>query len=283
MANFDALKKRLGKDVEVQDEDPEISQLESGLRGAAQGATFGLAPAISGAAQALPEAYRAVTGDSNTQAVLDAYNKARESSKSQFEAAQAANPKTFLAGDVAGSLAPALLTGGASEAGLAARGLSGLTKGLLSPARAAGLATDVGYGALSSAGHALSEGKDLADAASSVGKGALGGAANQAIGSFGKIAKMVAKSPYEKTLLEQGAKIPVMESIAPQIGGALEQEAAAKLRSSLVSDQLAEGAKNLSMKDMIKAQQQASRAVDMADRQRNAARSSALKKLMGNK
>lgn len=149
---------------------------ESTLRGAAQGATFGFAPAISGAAEASPEVINAVTGEGSMAKLLDTYRKARDESQRKFDKAQKDNPKAFFAGSMAGSLAPALLTGGASEEGSLAQGLSGLTRGIIAPSTAAGALTGAGYGALSGAGKAVSSGEDSSQALGEIGKGLAGGA-----------------------------------------------------------------------------------------------------------
>lgn len=147
---------------------PDISMGESALRGAAQGASFGFAPAITGALEAIPEASGVLTGQSSMQDVLDAYNKAREASKTNYEAAEKANPKSYMAGGFAGALAPALLTGGASE--LASGGLAAAKAGALTGAK---------YGALSGAGGAVSSGEDLGQGLKDV---AIGGASGAALG-----------------------------------------------------------------------------------------------------
>lgn len=169
-----------------------ISQLESGLRGAAEGATFGFAPAISGAAQALPTALQAATGGASMQDILNKYNAAREASKGEFEAAQKANPWTYGAGTLAGGLAPALLTGGASEVATGAEALS--------PVMSAAT-TGLKMGALAGTGEAVSSGKDLGGIA----EGAIEGGAGGAIlgGAMGKLGGALQAAP--EALEEFGA------------------------------------------------------------------------------
>lgn len=75
----------------------ETGQLESGLRGLAQGASLGFADELTGAAEAL------LTDKS--------YEQARDESRQAYDKAQAANPNTYLAGDVTGSIATAFLPG----------------------------------------------------------------------------------------------------------------------------------------------------------------------------
>lgn len=189
---------------------PEISQTESALRGAAQGATFGFAPAISGAAQALPTALGAATGSNSMQDILTAYNKGREASKAEFDAAQQANPKTYFAGSLAGSLAPAMLTGGLSEEASAAQGLSALTKGALSPVTSAAALTGAGYGALSGAGEAVSGGESLGQSAKDIASGAVGGAI---LG--GTLSKLGSYLPTAESI-EESANEQAVKSLGPQ-------------------------------------------------------------------
>lgn len=151
-----------------------VSQGESALRGAAQGATFGFAPAIAGAAEAVPTALNAVSGTGSMQDILNAYRKARDASKTKFEAAEKANPKTYLAGSLAGGLAPALLTGGVSAEGALAKGAADLLP--IGAETAAGALTGAGYGALSGAGQAVSGGEGLEQGAKNIAAGAAGGA-----------------------------------------------------------------------------------------------------------
>lgn len=73
------------------------SQLESSLRGAAQGAFFGFADEATAAAEAL-------FSDKS-------YDQARDESRAAYDAAQAANPATFMAGNIGGSLATSFIPG----------------------------------------------------------------------------------------------------------------------------------------------------------------------------
>lgn len=98
-----------------------ITKLESLLRGGAQGLTFGMADELSGAAQspvgAIKTALNGMLGnDVSSDSDVKEYTNARDQSRKEFEAAQAANPKTSFAGNILGSLAPSLLTGGVGAA-----------------------------------------------------------------------------------------------------------------------------------------------------------------------
>lgn len=94
---------------------PEVSKTESGLRGAAQGLSFGFADEATGAAEAALDWLK-----NDPQGFMDNYRKHRDESRANYKSAEEANPKTYMAGQVAGAIAPALATGGLSGAGTAA-------------------------------------------------------------------------------------------------------------------------------------------------------------------
>jgi hypothetical protein len=159
---------------------PEISRNESFLRGGLKGGTFGLAPAMAGAAVKastylpdffLRKAVEKVGGVTPTDAMLDAFRQnttyadARDMYRQQDVQAQQANPKTFLVGELAGSaLAPApgsSLASGATTVGgkVLARGVQGAATG-----------------GLFEAGNAISEGAGAGDVLKRAGQGAATGA-----------------------------------------------------------------------------------------------------------
>ena len=103
------------------------SRLESLGRGAAQGATLGFGDEIQGGIQGLA---RKLSGEG--RGLGDIYREERDAARRDDEAARTANPKTFLAGGVAGGALPAIATagGGSAPAGgglLRALGRSALT------------------------------------------------------------------------------------------------------------------------------------------------------------
>lgn len=83
---------------------------ESGLRGLAQGASFGFADELTGLLES------ALTDKS--------YEQARDESRANYKAAEEANPKTYLGGQIGGAVGTALVPGlqGAGVAKLAAMG-----------------------------------------------------------------------------------------------------------------------------------------------------------------
>lgn len=105
--------------VEVPNKD--VSKAESLLRGAAQGLAFDFADELTGGAEALGQA---ALGSDKFSDLLQNYKKYRNESRQAYEAAQEANPATYITGDVLGSIAPAVVTGGASA--VASLGKTGL-------------------------------------------------------------------------------------------------------------------------------------------------------------
>lgn len=136
------------------DDSEQISQLESALRGAGQGLSFGFSDEATGLIESL------LTDKS--------YEQARDESRANYAAAQEANPITYGTGEVGGALATALIPGvGALNAGKAA-----------SFAGRAGLAA--AQGGLTGAG--LSNEEDFSGLAKDAAFGAATGAAMQGIG-----------------------------------------------------------------------------------------------------
>ncbi len=149
---------------------------ESAARGGVQGLSLDFGDEIGGAMHAALEGLRDQHAD-----IGKLYAQHRDEIRRANKAAQQANPITYGAGHVAGSLAPALLTSGAS----------------LPEQLAAGAAT----GGLSALGEA-----DKLDekALGNVGEGIVGGAAGAGLGNLaGKAAGVVAKPAAEA--LEAGA------------------------------------------------------------------------------
>lgn len=138
--------------------------LESGLRGAAQGATLGFADEIAGGVESL--------------FTDKTYDQARDESRSNFKRAKDANPSTYLTGEVGGGLATAL-AGGAPAT---------LAKGVIAGAGLGGLA---GIGG--------SEGEDAIEVTKDGLKGAGIGAAGGAVAhGVSKAVPWAMKSAGEK-------------------------------------------------------------------------------------
>lgn len=146
------------------DEDPppeKVSQLESGLRGAAQGASLGFADELTGGLEAAKDW---ITNDPS--GFMENYKKHRDESRVNYKAAEAANPKTYLGGQLGGSVPTLFVPGlGAAEAGT-------------------GLASIIGRGALQGGAMGLgaSEGENASDLARDTAIGATVGGATGAVG-----------------------------------------------------------------------------------------------------
>lgn len=113
----------------------DVSKTESALRGGAQGLSFGFADELTGALESMlgPKTYE----------------QARDESRSNYDKAEAANPKTYMAGEVAGSVAPAIAatvaTGGAAAPGLAATAAKAIAPTTLKGMAALGAVTGLGH------------------------------------------------------------------------------------------------------------------------------------------
>lgn len=133
------------------------TEVESGLMGAAQGASLGFADELEGAARATYEKLSNPFSDSFQKV----YEAKRDTARERYDIAEKQNPKSFMAGEIGGGLATSLIPGagvakGASLLGGAAKmaamgGVSaaGLSKhsAYQSPEELEAFAKDVGMGA----------------------------------------------------------------------------------------------------------------------------------------
>ncbi len=87
---------------------PEKTMVESGLHGAAQGATMGYADELEGA---LKGAYDVTFGDSKLGQIAERYRANRDTARGRYEKARQDNPGSYLAGEVAGGVGTAFLPG----------------------------------------------------------------------------------------------------------------------------------------------------------------------------
>lgn len=157
------------QDAPVHVEEP--GMLEAAARGLEQGVTFGFGDELN----ALLESAKESALDNPQSPFWDRYRQHRDESRAAFHAAEEAYPVTSFAGNVAGALAPALLTGGGAVAAKAAAGG-------LKAAATEGALLGAGYGALSGLGESqadLTKG-DIGGAAKDV---AVGGAVGSALGA----------------------------------------------------------------------------------------------------
>jgi len=145
-----------------------VSELESAGRGALQGTTFGFADEAAGGVEALWEKAKG-----NPTAFGELYKKHRDESRANFKKAEQDNPNSYLAGEVAGSIATAAIPFGSTAT---------LAKAAKTGAR---------IGALSSLGQSEAEDASgtIKDVFTGAGMGAAGGLAGRALESGYKAAR----------------------------------------------------------------------------------------------
>jgi hypothetical protein len=112
----------------------EYSMLDSGVRGAAQGVSFGLADELEGAVNSPMGAGKALLGllgmDNSADEDVQAYTSARDEARAEYEAAEAQNPGSYLTGNLLSGLIPGAAV--TKLVGPAAKGLS-LASGVAGP------------------------------------------------------------------------------------------------------------------------------------------------------
>lgn len=152
-----------------------ISKTESGLRGAAQGATFGFADEIQGGALGALEAFKS----GGATSFREAYEQQRDAARAKYTAAQQENPLSYMGGQLAGGIAGSALTPGAGVLGIAGKAASAIGGTGKAANIARGIVQAGGAGAISGGATAAGEStaKDLGGIASDVGGGAGAGAA----------------------------------------------------------------------------------------------------------
>jgi hypothetical protein len=178
------------KEIQPSVEQPkqDIGYLESLLRGGAQGATFGFADEIAGASDAIPTALNVLTGSGKFDDVVKSYKAGRDISRDAFKAAEEANPKTFMGGQIAGGILPAIA---AAPEAIGAKALA---------------QSGAAIGAITGAGTSeadLTEG-EVTPFVKDVGTNAAVGALLNVLG--GKVAEKFGAKGLEKTATERAVK-----------------------------------------------------------------------------
>ncbi len=169
----------------------DVSPLESGTRGLAQGASLGFADEITGGVEAMWESAK---GDPATFGEL--YKRSRDESRQNYESAKNANPGTYTTGEIGGAIGTAFIPG-------------------LNAANGARLATLVGKGALvgGTAGLGNSTEEDVGGMIKDTATGAaLGGALS---GVIGKAAPYVAGKLNKAATRASGFIDDVVDNIQP--------------------------------------------------------------------
>lgn len=204
----------LDEGFEEVSEPADVSKLESFLRGAGQGATFGFQDEASARTQPLVNYLldkfnvgKMIAGQNVGDTDTSTYEERRDQFRKENREAQEANPGTYLAGEVAGGVtttAPLMVAGGAPSAGK-----------LIAAGTAAGGASGAGY----------SEEEDVLgiakDALLGAGTGAAFSAAGSAAGKAGnKLAEYTGrgfKKGFDKAsrMLYRGAK--ALENAADEL------------------------------------------------------------------
>ena len=191
--------------------------MESLGRGTAQGATLGFGDEAQGAIQALgmkalPES---MGGSDSKQGLADLYREQRDVARRDDEAARAANPKSFIGGELAGGILPAIATAGGGSAPAAGGFLRALARSAVSGAK---------WGAVTGLGDSksdLTQG-DVGGALADTGKGALLGAgvgsALTTAGAAGKAAinGVVKLDPSNMLLRAMGVRNLTLGQAAPK-------------------------------------------------------------------
>ena len=214
---FNSLKNELIKSKETIPKEESTSMIEAGFRGAAQGATFGMADELTARAESF------LTGKP--------YEQALQESRAEYKVGEEEYPITSALGEVAGGVGQAVgltaLTGGAAApaAGAGAIGrlakLGQMAKNVLVPTTSASALTNIRtaattgavMGGLTGIGKSEKEGvESLKDApyealAGGIAGGVLGGAV-EGIGSIGKkVIPSITKAIEEKKLPEFARQI----------------------------------------------------------------------------
>lgn len=177
-----------------------LSELESGISGAADTLTFGFSDEIGAGGRALVNAPFKKEGLGN---LYDQYLNEQRQYKAQ---AEEDNPGYYLGGNVAGAVLPALATGGASAAVRAPTLVGRAYKALIRPYKAlmplasrsisSNLARGAAAGALTAAGQSNARPTDSLAKAEEFGSdvlqgGALGGGTTALFGGLGAVGKFV--------------------------------------------------------------------------------------------
>lgn len=172
MADFisdDDMKKLEGGSADfISDADMEAMQpsgTESTVRGAVQGLSYGLADEATGGLQAVGDLFD--SGNDFTD-LPELYKKRRDESRAAYDAAQAANPSAYMAGNIGGAVATSFIPG----------------LGVLNAAKGATLAGRVGLSAAQGGLAAFGQSKadNAGDLARDTAIGGTIGAATQGIG-----------------------------------------------------------------------------------------------------
>lgn len=220
-------------DLSVFDE-PKTSTLESGLRGAFQGATLGFADEITGGVEALG---KGVFGSDKLSDLVSNYEKYRDESRQAYKEAEETNPSAYLAGEVGGGIATSIAPIGLAVkgAGTLAKGASALGK--LGATSSGAALSGAGLGAVQGAG--MSEADNLKDLGTDVGISATAG------GVFGAAGVPVSRAVSKGFSAAKGG----LKSLSKKITG-LSDEAFEEILTNPQAIESASGNMNTIVKDL---------------------------------
>lgn len=181
---------------------PEASPAESFVRGGAQGASMGFADEATGALGVVKNLKNIAFG---SDTVKDTYKKERDESRAAYKAAEAANPYSYLVGQVGGAGASSFVP-------------------------VTGLASLAAKGALSGAGYSSAEDSVGVAKDSAIG-GVLGGVAGAMAGTVGIAAKLASG---KLSALAELVKASSSAAVKSTIGELATKAAAAGVSQTLI-------------------------------------------------
>jgi hypothetical protein len=182
----------------------DISILESLLRGGAQGATLGFADELTGVTEAAlnPESY------TDLDQAMANYRQSRDESREAFKAAEMANPKSYMGGNVAGAIATSIVPA------------AGIAKGGASLARLVGQGAAVGGAAgLGESQADLTQGEIGGAATDALTGAAIGAGTTAVVGGLAKAGKGAVNILKNKDAVQDAADIYKLAKRGEQIGG----------------------------------------------------------------
>ena len=187
----------------------ETSQLESGIHGLAQGATFGFADEIAGFAGAVKEQLSDWWNDEESgESFAQTYERRRDAAREMYGNAETSNPGTYMGGEILGSLA------------VPAPGATALKTGSTLAKIGRGAKLGAGIGALEAAGRTekgLTSKEGIEDVLSGAAIGGALGGAIPLVGaglSKGKKAITDRLSKVDSTSIREGALHTTPGSVA---------------------------------------------------------------------
>lgn len=210
----------------IKEETPTVTELESGLIGAGEGASLGfmdeaLGAAVNpvGAAKTLANKFGGEFNDKD----VEEYLKWRDATRKVSKTAEEANPKSFMAGNLGGGIATSLLIPGSGITNLAAQGAAqgiGSSEGDTAVDLAIAGGAGAGIGAIAGkGGELLEQGVTKVGPMIKEGLESIGGKATSTIGkgiestAKGALTKVGGLAPQEASVIAEGFGEPTAMKI----------------------------------------------------------------------